>query len=89
MQTCFLRNLVVAVVVCAPLLSGQNRSAEDRAAVIAILRDAGYRGWLVVEGEQDPAVAPSYRYADMGYRLLSALVAGKSDAEARAVARAA
>ena len=44
---------------------------------------------LVVEGEQDPAVAPAYRYADMAYRLLSALVAGKSDAEARATARAA
>jgi hypothetical protein len=56
----------------------------DFAAVIAILRDAGYRGWLVVEGEQDPAVAPAYRYADMAYRLLSSLVAGKSDAEARA-----
>ena len=30
----------------------------------------GYRGWLVVEAEQDPAVAPSYRYAEMGYRHL-------------------
>ena len=58
----------------------------DFAAVIGILRDAGYRGWLVVEGEQDPAVAPAYRYAEMAYRLLSALVAGKSDAEARAAA---
>ena len=55
----------------------------DFAAVIAVLRDAGYRGWLVVEGEQDPAVAPAYRYADMAYRLLSALVAGKTDAAAK------
>ena len=31
----------------------------------------GYRGWLVVEGEQDPVVAPAYRYADMAYRLLA------------------
>lgn len=60
----------------------------DFAAVIRILRDAGYRGWLVVEGEQDPAVAPAYRYADMAYRLLSALVAGKPDADARAAAAA-
>jgi inosose dehydratase len=60
----------------------------DFAAVIGILRGAGYRGWLVVEGEQDPAVAPAYRYAEMGYRLLSALVAGKTDAEARAAAMA-
>ena len=61
----------------------------DFAAVIGILRDAGYRGWLVVEGEQDPAVAPSYRYADMGYRLLRALVDGVPDAEARRIAEAA
>jgi inosose dehydratase len=61
----------------------------DFCAVVAILRRAGYGGWLVVEGEQDPAVAPAYRYADMGYRLLSALVAGKPDLEARAAAAAA
>jgi inosose dehydratase len=58
----------------------------DFARVVAILREAGYHGWLVVEGEQDPAVAPPYRYAEMAYRLLSALVAGKSDAEARQAA---
>jgi hypothetical protein len=27
-----------------------------------------YHGWLVVEAEQDPVVAPSYEYADKGYR---------------------
>jgi inosose dehydratase len=58
----------------------------DFARVVAILREAGYRGWLVVEGEQDPAVAPAYRYADMAYRLLRALVDGKDDATARAAA---
>ena len=63
------------------------RAASISPRVVAILRDAGYRGWLVVEGEQDPAVAPAYRYADMAYRLLRALVAGKPDAEARAAAR--
>jgi inosose dehydratase len=46
----------------------------DFAHVVTILRDAGYRGWLVVEGEQDPAVAPPYRYAEMAYRLLRGLV---------------
>ena len=60
----------------------------DFARIVAILRDAGYRGWLVVEGEQDPAVAPAYRYADMAYRLLRALLDGKSDAVARAAAAA-
>ena len=60
----------------------------DFAAVVAILREVGYRGWLVVEGEQDPAVAPAYRYADMAYRLLASLVAGATEAAARAAAAA-
>ena len=46
----------------------------DFPAVLARLRAHGYEGWLVVEAEQDPSVAPSYRYADMGYRHLRALV---------------
>jgi inosose dehydratase len=48
--------------------------AVDFAALIDILRRNHYRGWLVVEAEQDPAVAPSYKYAGMGYRYLSRLV---------------
>jgi inosose dehydratase len=35
----------------------------------------GYQGWLVVEAEQDPAVAPPMKYATMGYQNLSALAA--------------
>lgn len=50
--------------------------AIDFAALLGALRDNGYRGWLVVEAEQDPVVAPSYRYAEMGYRHLRDLVAG-------------
>jgi len=69
--------------------STPGEGSVDFAAVVAILREAEYRGWLVVEGEQDPAVAPAYRYAGMAYRLLASLVAGKSDAEARAAAAAA
>jgi len=48
--------------------------AIDFTALIDILRRNDYRGWLVVEAEQDPTVAPSYRYADMGYRHLSQIV---------------
>jgi inosose dehydratase len=48
--------------------------AVDFPALIDILDRNAYRGWLVVEAEQDPAVAPSYRYAEMGYRCLSRLV---------------
>jgi inosose dehydratase len=48
--------------------------AIDFAALLAILDRNGYRGWLVVEAEQDPAVAPSYAYAEKGYRHLRGLV---------------
>ena len=48
--------------------------AVDFASLIAILNRHGYRGWLVVEAEQDPVVAPSYRYAEMGFRHLAKIV---------------
>jgi inosose dehydratase len=48
--------------------------AVDFRGLIGLLRDDGYRGWLVVEAEQDPVVAPSYAYAQMGYRHLRELV---------------
>ena len=48
----------------------------DYQAVLGTLHAAGYQGWLVVEAEQDPAVAPSYRYAAMGYQTLRGIVQG-------------
>ncbi|HXX84778.1 MAG TPA: myo-inosose-2 dehydratase [Casimicrobiaceae bacterium] len=46
----------------------------DFQALLQLLYANAYRGWLVVEAEQDPVVAPSYRYAEMGYRHLRGLV---------------
>jgi inosose dehydratase len=46
----------------------------DFDAVLAMLHQGGYEGWLVVEAEQDPAVAPSYAYAKKGYDTLRAIV---------------
>jgi inosose dehydratase len=46
----------------------------DFPALLGLLHAHGYRGWLVVEAEQDPAVAPSYAYAEKGYRYLRELV---------------
>ncbi|KAF1019366.1 MAG: Inosose dehydratase [Paracidovorax wautersii] len=46
----------------------------DYATVLKTLKDNGYEGWLVVEAEQDPAVAPSYAYAQKGYQTLRGLV---------------
>ena len=44
------------------------------AAALKTLKDNGYEGWLVVEAEQDPAVAPSYQYAKKGFETLNGLV---------------
>lgn len=48
--------------------------AVDFPALLGVLNDHGYRGWLVVEAEQDPAVAPSYACAEKGYRTLRGIV---------------
>jgi inosose dehydratase len=46
----------------------------DFRSVLRILFDRGYQGWLVVEAEQDPAVAPSYASAQRGFHYLSDIV---------------
>jgi inosose dehydratase len=46
----------------------------DYTSVLSTLKNAGYEGWLVVEAEQDPAVAPSYQYAKKGFETLRHLV---------------
>jgi inosose dehydratase len=46
----------------------------DYKAALTVLKNAGYEGWLVVEAEQDPAVAPSYEYAKKGFDTLRGLV---------------
>jgi inosose dehydratase len=48
--------------------------AVDFSSIIDRLKRHGYRGWLVVEAEQDPVIAPSYAYAEKGYQTLRRLV---------------
>jgi inosose dehydratase len=48
--------------------------AIDFPAVLQVLAAHDYQGWLVVEAEQDPAVAPSFTYAKKGYDHLRALL---------------
>jgi len=57
--------------------------AIDFDAVLGALHAAGYQGWLVVEAEQDPAVAPSYAYAKKGYQTLRRIVDRLSSGGAR------
>jgi inosose dehydratase len=48
--------------------------ALDFDALLRALHDGGYEGWLVVEAEQDPAVAPSEVYARKGYETVQRIV---------------
>lgn len=52
----------------------------DFAALLDALLARDYKGWLVVEAEQDPAVAPSYAYAQKGYETLRRLLEERSRA---------
>lgn len=48
--------------------------AIDFAPLIARLSRENYDGWLVVEAEQDPAVAPSYAMAEKGFLTVSGII---------------
>jgi len=55
--------------------------AIDFSNLICLLSQYDYNGWLVVEAEQDPVVAPSYQYAKMGYDHLYNLVGSSQTIE--------
>ncbi|HEX5789015.1 MAG TPA: myo-inosose-2 dehydratase [Woeseiaceae bacterium] len=48
----------------------------DYAPIFAVLREAGYEGWLVVEAEQDPAIADPLTCATQGYAFLARAARG-------------
>ena len=47
----------------------------DYPSIFAVLKECNYSGWLVVEAEQDPAVAHPLTYAKLGYSNLTKLCA--------------
>jgi inosose dehydratase len=57
----------------------------DYAAVMHALADINYSGWIVVEAEQDPAIADPRTYAELGLRTLEreAAAAGLKKAASR------
>ena len=57
------------------LFTVPGEGAVDYRAALAPVAAAGYRGWLVVEAEQDPARAHPLTYARLGHANLSALAA--------------
>jgi len=48
----------------------------DYGAVMRALADIGYSGWIVVEAEQDPAIADPRQYGELGLRTLERAAAG-------------
>lgn len=56
-----------AVIAGAFTVPGDPEGCIDFQAVTDLLSRQGYAGWIVVEAEQDPAKAPPYEYAKMGY----------------------
>jgi inosose dehydratase len=47
----------------------------DYRSVLEPIAKAGYSGWLVVEAEQDPAIATPHIYAKMGFDHLAPIAA--------------
>jgi len=48
----------------------------DFTAIGEFIRTSGYRGWVVVEAEQDPAKAAPKLYAEKAYHFIGKLIAG-------------
>jgi inosose dehydratase len=48
----------------------------DYGEVMRALADIGYSGWIVVEAEQDPALADPRQYGELGLRTLEREAAG-------------
>jgi inosose dehydratase len=48
----------------------------DFSAIGEFIRTSGYRGWVVVEAEQDPAKAAPKLYAEKAYHFIGKLLAG-------------
>lgn len=72
-RDCRNRNSSFLEAVLAGAFTVPSDGAIDFASVISVLNEANYQGWLVVEAEQDPVIAPSYEYGEKGYRALEAL----------------
>ena len=67
------RDLPFLEAVLAGVFTVPGDGAVDYPAALAPLAAAGYRGWLVVEAEQDPAKAHPLTYARMGHDNLARL----------------
>jgi inosose dehydratase len=54
---------------------GDPEGGVDFEPLLKILKDAGYRGWIVIEAEQDPALRNPFHYQSLGLKTLRAAAA--------------
>ena len=59
--------------VLAGIFTAPGDGIVDFASVLRVLKEGGYRGWLVQEAEQDPCRAHPYLYAELGHAELTRL----------------
>ena len=52
---------------------GDQEGAVDFAPLLALLKDAGYEGWIVIEAEQDPTIRNPLLYQTLGLATLKRL----------------
>jgi len=64
------RNLSFLDAVLMGLFTVPGDGCIDYPAVLKVLKEADYQGWLVVEAEQDPAIAIPTVYAQLGHKNL-------------------
>ena len=73
LQDVIARDLPFLAAVLEGVFTVPGDGCVDYAALLKPLAEAGYRGWLVVEAEQDPAKAHPLTYARMGHDNLALL----------------
>ena len=52
---------------------GDQEGAVDFAPLLALLKEAGYEGWIVIEAEQDPTIRNPLLYQTLGLAALKRL----------------
>ncbi|MCL6269650.1 myo-inosose-2 dehydratase [Sansalvadorimonas sp. 2012CJ34-2] len=74
LDDCLNRDLPFLKSVLQGVFTVPGDGSVDYNAVLAEMKKVDYHGWLVVEAEQDPAIAHPLTYATMGYKNLKAIV---------------
>ena len=69
------KSFLDAVIAGAFTVPGDSDGIIDFVAITDFLAKMDYKGWIVVEAEQDPAKANPYHYSKMGYDYIVALCA--------------